>query len=212
MSWPNRISFLRLLLIVPFILLLMNQRQWPPGRYVAIGIFVAMAFSDLLDGVLARRLNAKTRLGAILDPLADKLLIICSAIVLSLPHTSVPQAQLPDWIVVAIVGKDLWVIMGFIVIYLVTDNFCVRPSRAGKACTFGQILMVGFTLIAPDLNRLNTQATIGTWLSGGLCWAVACLCTLAVIGYTRFAISYIATEEKPLDDEAGKDNFRNVQN
>ena len=104
LNWPNRISLLRLLLVPPFVVLLMHQRQWPTARYIALVIFSAMAFSDLADGLMARRFNAKTRLGAILDPLADKVLIICAAVLLSLPNSAVEGAKLADWVVVAIVG------------------------------------------------------------------------------------------------------------
>ncbi|MCJ7543579.1 MAG: CDP-alcohol phosphatidyltransferase family protein, partial [Phycisphaerae bacterium] len=59
LNWPNRISLIRLLLVAPFVILLVNQRTWPHARYAAAVIFAAMAASDFLDGVLARRLNAR---------------------------------------------------------------------------------------------------------------------------------------------------------
>lgn len=198
LSWPNRISILRVLLVAPFVVLLMNQQRWQGARYVALGIFVVMGFSDLADGVLARRMHAKTRLGAILDPLADKVLIICSAVLLSLPGSAVNNARLPNYVVVAIVGKDLWVIVGFLVIYLVTDRFRVQPTVAGKACTVGQLFMVGFVLISPDLNWLIDG--LGSWVATAMGWAVAGLCVLAVVSYARLGLSFVAREEKPLDE------------
>lgn len=200
LSWPNRISILRLLLVAPFIVLVMNQQapDWPGARYGALAIFILMAFSDLADGVLARRLHAKTRLGAILDPLADKVLVICAAVLLSIPESAVPGAQLSNWVVVAIVGKDLWVIVGFLVIYLVTDRLRAHPTLSGKACTFGQLVMVGLTLIAPDLNRLI--GSLGSYLAAGASWIVTGLCVLAGISYTRLGLSFIASEQKPLED------------
>jgi len=206
LSWPNRISMLRLLLIAPFVVLLLNQQRWPAARYAAIGLFVTMAVSDFIDGVMARRLDARSRLGAILDPLADKLLIICAVVLLSLPKTAIHQAKLSNWVVVAIVGKDLWVIIGFLVIYLVTDRFCVKPTLAGKACTVGQLLMVGFILIAPDLNRLTAAANVGTWTAAALSWAVAGMCVLAMISYTKVGLGFIAEKEKPLEQNDPKDH------
>jgi len=187
-----------LLLIAPFVVLLMNQNDWPYARHLAMAIFVVMAFSDLLDGVLARRLNQMTRLGAILDPLADKALIICSVVLLSLPDTAVPAARISNWIVVIVVGKDLWVIVGFVVIYLVTDRLRVQPTMAGKAATVGQLTMVGFVLVAPDLNRL--WENLGTYLATALTWIVAALSILAVVGYTRLGLRFVAAEEKPLEN------------
>jgi cardiolipin synthase len=201
LNWPNRISIIRLLLVAPLVILLMNQQGWPWARHGAMGIFVVMAVSDVLDGMLARRMGARTRLGAILDPLADKVMIICAAVLLSLPDSRVPQAPLSNWVVVAIVGKDLWVIIGFVVVYLVTDRFRVRPTRAGKLCTFGQVWMVGLTLLAPDLNRLHPE--IGTELARLASWAVAGLCVLAAGSYTLLGLTFVAVEEKPMEDNHG---------
>ena len=199
LSWPNRISILRLLLVAPFMVLLMNQNQpeWGFARHTAVGIFVAIALSDWIDGVLARKLDARTRLGAILDPLADKTLIICAAVMLSLPESAVPSAPLPGWVVVAIVGKDLWVIIGFIVVYLVTDRFHIQPTLAGKLCTFGQIWLVGLTLIAPDLNLMGAQA--GSWAAAVMAWVAAALCVLAVVSYLRLGLRFVATGQKPIE-------------
>jgi len=203
LSWPNRISILRLLLVAPFIVLLMNQRapDWPGARYGALAIFILMAVSDLIDGLLARRLHAKTRLGAILDPLADKVLVICSAVLLSIPRSAIPGAQLSNWVVVAIVGKDLWVIIGCVVVYLVTDRLRVQPTFSGKTCTFGQLIMVGLTLIAPDLNRL--VGSLGSGLAAAVSWIIAGMCVWAVISYTRLGLSFIAAEQKPLENAGG---------
>lgn len=200
LNWPNRISLVRLLLVAPFIVLIMNQNDpsWPWARRAALAIFVVMAVSDFLDGLLARRMNLRTRLGAILDPLADKALIISSAVVLSLSDSSVPGLRLPNWMVVAIVGKDLYVMAGFIVVYLVTDRFRVRPTIFGKTCTFGQLVMVVAVLAAPDLNRIVPNA--GTWIAHACWWAVALLVLLAVMSYTRLGLGFVAEGQKPLDE------------
>lgn len=206
LSWPNRISILRLLLVAPFVVLLMNQNQpeWGFARHTAVGIFVAMALSDWIDGVLARKLNARTRLGAILDPLADKTLIICAAVLLSLPESAVPSAPLPGWVVVAIVGKDLWVTIGFVVVYLVTDRFHIQPTFAGKLCTVGQIWLVGLTLIAPDLDLIGAQA--GSWAAAIMAWVAAALCVLAVVSYLRLGLRFVATGQKPIENSQQRTN------
>lgn len=200
LNWPNRISIIRLLMVAPFVILLVNQHDWPYARYAAMAIFAGMAMSDFLDGILARRLNARTRLGAILDPLADKVLIICSAVLLALPETSPDGLRLPSWTVVFIVGKDLWVILGFLVVYLVTDRFIIHPAKAGKACTVGQVVMVMCFLAGPDLNRLADN--LGSRIALGASWVVAGLCAIAVISYTRMGLAYILKEQKPLEDSA----------
>jgi len=150
LTWPNRITLGRLLLIAPFVVLMKHQQGQPVYRYLAVGIFVIMAFSDALDGYLANRLNRKTRLGAILDPLADKLLITCAAVLLCLPNSAVEGARLPDWGVVMVIGKDIWVVVGFLVLFLVTGKVRVVPSRTGKLSTAGQLILVGIILISPE--------------------------------------------------------------
>ena len=211
LSWPNRISILRLLLVGPFVVLLLNQRQWGHvARYMGLGIFLVMAFSDFLDGVLARRLDSKTRLGSILDPLADKTLIIFSVLLLARQESAVPGAKLPNWVVVAVVAKDLWVIVGFVVVYLVTDRFRVRPTLAGKASTAGQLVMVICVLLAPELDRLG----YGSLRAGrALLWVTSCgvvgLSVLAIMAYTRLGLSFIVEGQKPLDGNSGADGERN---
>ena len=184
LSWPNRISLLRLLLVGPFLVL-------------ALAIFLVTALSDLVDGLLARRLNAKSRLGAILDPLADKALIICAVVLLS-ARNSASGMLLPNWVVVAVVGKDLWVVVGCVVVYLVTDRLRVQPTAAGKLSTFGQLVLVGYVLLAPDLEAL--VAGLGRWGILVLSCGVAGLSVLAIITYTRLGLSFTMAEGKPLED------------
>jgi cardiolipin synthase len=209
LSWPNRITLLRLLLVGPFIVLLLNQRQWFGARHLALAIFLVMAVSDFADGMLARRLNAKSRLGAILDPLADKALIVSAVFLLSAeslaPEASRPLA-LPNWVVVAVVGKDLWVVIGCMVVYLVTDRLHVHPTRAGKAATAGQLVLLGYALLAPDVERLAAHAGRAGILA--LSWAVAALSVLAIISYTRLGLRFVLTEGKPLEDNGTKANPR----
>ena len=201
LNWPNRISLIRLLLVGPFIVLVMNQNDpaWWWARHAAMAIFLVTAVSDYLDGMLARRLNQRTRLGAILDPLADKVLIICSAVLLALPESAVHDGvHLPGWVVVAIVGKDLYVMIGFVVIYLVTDRFRVQPTVFGKATTVGQLAMVMAVLASPDLNRLGEG--LGTAFAVACYWAVAVLVVLAIVSYTRLGLSFVAEGQQPLDE------------
>jgi cardiolipin synthase len=209
LNWPNRISLVRLMLVGPFIVLLLNQQSWAWARHLALAIFVVMAFSDVLDGVLARRLDLKTRLGAILDPLADKTLIISSVFLLSsasLAEAGAEKLVLPNWVVVAVVGKDLWVVIGVVVVYLVTDRLRVTPTRAGKLSTAGQCVLVGWALLAADVERLVPHA--GWWGVQATSAAVAALSIWAIISYTRLGLSFAAVEAKPLEDGGGNKHDR----
>ncbi len=204
LNWPNRISLMRLLLLPPFLLLLLHQDHWPWARHAALALFVVLAVSDFVDGLLARKLHLRTRLGAILDPLADKLLIISSVILLAVVGAGrgADAVRLPDWLVIAVVAKDLWVVIGFVVVYLVTDRFRVQPSGAGKASTLGQALLVAYTLAAPDIERFRPPAgTVGVLVGS---WAVAGLSILAIISYTRLGLRFTEAEGKTLNNHAAE--------
>jgi len=201
LSWPNRITLLRLVLVAPFVVLMLHQQQHMAYRYVALGIFLAMAGSDAIDGIAARRMGHASRLGAILDPLADKTLIICAAVLLALPGSKVTAAPLPRWVAVMIIGKDLWVLVGFVVVFLLTGKVRVRPTGSGKLCTVAQLVMVSAILISPDLNRLGLRA--GFQLARATWFAAAALCLMAVVSYTLLGLSFLAeADEQDSEDEA----------
>ena len=200
LNWPNRISLARLLLIGPFVVLLINQQPWPWARHAAMGVFAVMALSDMVDGMLARRMGAITRLGAILDPLADKVLVIFSVVLLSMNTVGAEGYHLPNWVTVAVVGKDLWVIAGTLVVYLVTDRLRVKPTTAGKASTLGQLLLVGYTLAAADIAELSPPAARYGVLAGS--WAVAALSVIAIISYTRLGLAFVLAEGKLLENSS----------
>ena len=192
LSLPNRVTVTRILLIVPFVLLLLYQNELGYGewaRYLALAIFVVMAFSDALDGYLARRTGQRSRLGYFLDPLADKLLVTAACILLALEGTGVKEAVLPGWVVVIIIGKDILWLAGVLVIQFATGRLAIVPSRLGRACTFAQLAMVMATLLFPDLARLWTQGA--WWLTRVLWWSAASLAVLTLADYTRIAIRHL---------------------
>lgn len=170
LNWPNRVTLSRLVLLPPFVIALLNLREeWPGWRYVALGLFILMGISDAIDGLLARRLNQITMLGKVLDPLADKLLITASLVLLSVGSTSVPGFQLPNWLPVVAIGKDVIVVIGFGMIYLGTGRALIAPRPLGKLCTLLQLSTVGFALIGTDLPReLHAVFPALYWLAGGV--------------------------------------------
>ncbi|MFW6132765.1 MAG: CDP-alcohol phosphatidyltransferase family protein [Planctomycetota bacterium] len=205
LNWPNRISILRLMLIAPFVVLVMNQNEpvWPWARHAALGVFILMAVSDALDGILARKLHARTRLGAILDPLADKAVVFFAVILLSMPPFAVPDHRIDNWLVVCVIGKDLWVVVGFLVIYLVTDRFRSQATVFGKAATVGMCLLIPLVLLSPELDAL--WAGLGRKLMLAAEIVVAVLCVLAAVSYTRLGLIFVHEQGKPLDNHDGDD-------
>ena len=207
MSWPNRITLARILLIVPFVMAMLNINE-PPyrpwARYVALVIFATAAISDAVDGYLARRLkNGVTRLGTFLDPLADKLLITCSVLLLSIPGTAVTGMKLPDTVVVLIIGKDLYTTLGFIIIYLVTSEIKIVPVTLGKVSTALQLVMVVAILLSPDVMRVWEGFAV---VVRALWWATGLAAVATVIIYTRNGSRYINEYEARQKQASPKDS------
>ena len=199
LTWPNRITMLRLLLVPPFVVVMQHQQSDRIYRYAATGLFSIMVLSDLLDGFLARRLHCQTKLGAILDPLADKALMMCAAILLSLPHSAVVGNKLPDCVVVMIVGKDLWIITWFVITFMLAGRTWSAPSTSSKLCTAAQAVMIITILVSPELNWLVDN--LGKYLAQVLWWITALLCVLAATSYTRMGLAVIGQSEKTSNDK-----------
>jgi CDP-diacylglycerol--glycerol-3-phosphate 3-phosphatidyltransferase len=187
----NQITLLRVLLIFPFVICLLqtNHPDYGNGfRGGAIVIFLIMAVSDAVDGYLARVKKQVSALGAFLDPMADKLMITCASVILCVPQTAIEGFQLPLAVVVLIVGKDLLLLLGFSVTYLLTVQIHIRPVWAGKASTFLQILMVASILVGPE-----AAARIRFWplVTAIIWWATGFCAVLATVVYICRGIRYI---------------------
>lgn len=195
MTWPNRITVLRILLLTPFLILLLNSDEIRWLRYVAIGVFALMALCDFLDGHLARRLNERTTLGAILDPLADKLVLTVSVIVLT--HAAWPGYEtlyhIPKWVTVTLLSKDGFIMLGVLILHFLTDRTdLVTPSWLGKTATAVTFFLVLFTLVAPDVARIPHAATAAQWSLLGLGVVAAGLSAAACLDYIRIGSKTIA--------------------
>jgi cardiolipin synthase len=136
MNLPNLITLVRVVLI-PFFVDLMIYGYYRP----ALIVFVVACLTDALDGLIARLTNSKTELGAFLDPMADKLLIVSSFVTLAI------LAKLPVWLVIIVVSRDIILVLGSLVIYFTKHTLAIRPSLLGKATTFLQFLVVTLTLV-----------------------------------------------------------------
>jgi CDP-diacylglycerol--glycerol-3-phosphate 3-phosphatidyltransferase len=192
MSWPNRLTIARILLIGPFVIALLNLQE--PGwedfaRRAAVAIFFIMAITDGLDGYLARRLRQETLAGKFLDPVADKLLILFSVVLLAYEGTTVPQARLPAAAAVIAVGKDIIVVVGFFIVYLTTSKILIQPNRIGKFTTLAQLAMVIAILISPDLPGWLQSLPRILW------WVASVLALLAIVSYFQAARRFIDQHE-----------------
>ena len=138
---PNILTVIRMVLIPVFVSLLFYQKfAW------ALAVFVAAGVTDGLDGLLARRFDQKSQLGTILDPIADKLLLVTSFVVLSLPsiipNPTPRHLPIPFWVTAAVISRDVFIIVGAAVINMVTGFRGFRPSWLGKINTVVQITAI----------------------------------------------------------------------
>jgi cardiolipin synthase len=165
LNLPNFLTLIRILSI-PFFLIYLSYH-----RYLeALIIFIIGGITDFLDGLAARWMKQQTALGAYLDPIADKLLVITSYIVLGLID------GIPMWLAITVVSRDVLIMIGYaIIFFLIDERPEVRPSLIGKFSTLLQLLTLGVALallhnrnlMQPLLRDLLIGATaVATVVSG----------------------------------------------
>jgi cardiolipin synthase len=170
MTTANKITLFRILL-VPFfvgqVLYYINGAS-DLYRYLAVMSFVLCAGSDAVDGYIARRYNQRSELGTILDPLADKLLLVSGVVLLSFDHAPMLE-KLPIWLVSTIAGRDVLLVLGWFVIHAVCGKVTVKPLLLGKVATVLQMATVLWVLLkwhSTWLNYLCVAAALTTGVSG----------------------------------------------
>jgi cardiolipin synthase (CMP-forming) len=131
----NLLTLIRIALTLPFLYLIKE------GRFgYALLIFFIASVTDFADGYVARKFNQQSSLGRILDPLADKLLTTASFIVMALPHMGFPS--IPVWLAVAVVARDLVILLGSVAVYLATGFKEFKPTLLGKVNTFLELGLI----------------------------------------------------------------------
>jgi CDP-diacylglycerol--glycerol-3-phosphate 3-phosphatidyltransferase len=135
-------------------------------RLLAILSFSVAAICDGVDGYIARRYNQRSELGAILDPLADKLLLVSGIVVLSFDHAPYLQS-IPLWLTGTIIGRDIVLLIGLLVIEMTVGKVKVRPRILGKVATVLQMIVVVWILLKWDGMWLRVW-TIGTGVFTGV--------------------------------------------
>jgi CDP-diacylglycerol--glycerol-3-phosphate 3-phosphatidyltransferase len=142
----NWITIGRLVLIPVFLVLIMMYRQEEPWlRLAALGTFVVASLSDALDGFVARAYNQKTRLGAVLDPLADKLMLNLSFVFLAANDQF--ETSVPAWVPVIIISRDAIIVLGFYLLNEFYGPIQPRPRILGKLTTALQMSAVVTVLL-----------------------------------------------------------------
>ncbi|MGB8170885.1 MAG: CDP-diacylglycerol--glycerol-3-phosphate 3-phosphatidyltransferase [Chthoniobacteraceae bacterium] len=166
MTTANKITIARILMIPLFVMMAIYygrgvQRGEPQDwqRWTAIAIFVVAAASDGIDGYIARRYNQRSRLGVVLDPIADKGLLLAAIITLSVSNWAY---EFPVWFPVLIVARDIVIVGGALTLHYLNGSVQVRPSWIGKTATALQ--MVAIALCMLQLNLFHRPVALGSWM------------------------------------------------
>lgn len=150
MNFANKISTFRIL-SVPFFIasLIYYSKDRDYLRAVALLIFLVAVISDAVDGYIARKSKQQSKAGLVLDPLGDKLLLMSAFICLSLDREF--NLRFPLWVTLIVVSRDMIILLGTVVIYMVKQHIDVYPTRWGKLTTIFQMLAVIAVLIQFNL-------------------------------------------------------------
>jgi cardiolipin synthase (CMP-forming) len=174
---PNFITLGRVMSVpIVFWLLLIGESK------AAFFVFVAAGISDAVDGYLAKRFNWQTELGAHLDPLADKLLIVSIYIALGV------RREIPLWLVVAVVSRDILILMGVMLSWLMEHPVRIHPSTVSKLNTTSQLLLA--SLVLADIGfSLGLEQT-----RTALVWTTGVLTVWSLVAYARAWLAHMTAE------------------
>lgn len=148
LNLPNTLTITRIILIPLFVTSVIYRRY-----DYALFLFVIAALTDMFDGLIARLKSQKTAFGNFLDPLADKFLLVTSFIVFSM------YGLVPTWLTIMIISRDIIVVTGWIVLYLLTHRAEIEPTITGKAATTFQLILICYVLLhvnvpaVPDIDK-----------------------------------------------------------
>jgi cardiolipin synthase len=162
LTFANQLTILRIVLIPAFVLLVVYGRLG-----AALLVFVTAGATDALDGLIARRTGQRTSLGAWLDPMADKLLLVTTFIVLTLPGIELTN-HLPLWLTVVVISRDIVIVGVVAIVNLAIGPRTFKPSMLGKATTAAFILTSVVIMYFNYRRETSWLVDAGIWLSLGL--------------------------------------------
>ncbi|MCS7078454.1 MAG: CDP-alcohol phosphatidyltransferase family protein [Chloracidobacterium sp.] len=181
---PNVITLFRILLVPVFVVCFLREWFW-----WATAAFAAAGLSDAVDGWLARKLNAQSQLGQALDPIADKLLMLSSYIVMAIPSEA--NIPIPWWLAAVVIGRDVGIVTVAAGIAHVTGFRDFKPSLPGKISTFCQATLIVMYLPAQSV----------TFLHPALPWCVAVVFVMTVYSGLHY-IWFVAQEVRDFRRQA----------
>lgn len=180
---PNIITLMRVILIPFFLMMIISRRV-----LVALIVFSIAGATDALDGQLARLWHQKTKIGALLDPAADKLLMTTAYIVLSLPALNSPN-MIPLWLTATVVGRDVVIVSGAFIAYRIKGQKSFPPFFLGKVSLICQVGTVFLVLL---FNCLHISPLYLTWIY----YLTLTLTFLSGIHYIAFYVNFYLRSQK----------------
>jgi len=177
MTIPNLITSIRIILTPIFVIYLINDRFLS-----ALIVFVIAGLSDGADGFIARLFNQKSRLGAFLDPLADKILLISAFVVLSATDL------VPSWLTVVVISRDILILLGVLILYLNRTGLAIKPSILSKLTT---CLQLGTVFVVLSKNHFPIFLNISDYLF----WATGLLTVSSGLHYMRYWFGMVGEED-----------------
>lgn len=158
MTTANKITIMRIMLIPVFVMMALyyGRQHEPWQRWLAVAVFTIAAASDGVDGYIARKYNQRSKLGVILDPIADKGLLLAGIITLSVSNW---DYEFPLWFPVLVIARDFIVVIGAGVLHFLNGTVRVRASWTGKCATALQ--MVALVLVMLELNLFQRAIPLG---------------------------------------------------
>ena len=173
---PNILTLGRILLL-PFFAVTIIYGEFK----IALLIFFLASVTDFLDGFIARIKNQTTYFGRILDPVADKFFLITSFVLMS------AYGFIPKWLTIIVISKDVIVLTGCVIIYIVTHNLKIEPTFIGKVTSASQFILIGLILVF-----LNIDETMNMHIS--LFISVAVLTAVSGLHYVYRGLKQAHTE------------------
>ncbi len=151
---PNTLTMTRIVLIPLFVTSVIYSRY-----DYALLLFIVAALTDMFDGLIARIKSQKTPFGNFLDPLADKFLLVTSFILFSI------YDKVPKWLTITIISRDIIIVTGWVILYLLTHTAKVEPSFLGKTAITFQLVLICFILLEINFPVLPDARFLLIWLT-----------------------------------------------
>lgn len=165
LNLPNSITFVRIFILPVFVTALVYNRY-----DAALAVFIVAGISDALDGLTARLTNQQTTLGAFLDPLADKFLMVTSFVLFSV------YGWIPKWLTIIVISRDIIVTLGWVLLSLIYGITGIAPCLTGKAANTAQLVLIAYILMS-----INLKVTVQP--EAWMLWTVALLTVSSGLQY-----------------------------